>query len=80
MWKDFSSSSNVCICLCVCEIKLVKLTSSVDLLIHDMISVIFHLLFLDLFFFNWLFIVALTAKSYRDCHFFCLGMVLLLIY
>ena len=32
-------------------------------------------------FFNWLFIVALTARSYRDCHcFFCLGMVLLLIY
>ena len=29
------------------------------------------------FFFNWLFIVALTARSYRDCHWFSvLGMVL----
>ena len=28
-------------------------------------------------FFNWLFIVALTARSYRECHWFSiLGMVL----
>ena len=26
--------------------------------------------FSDFFFFNWLFIVALTARSYRDCHWF----------
>ena len=28
------------------------------------------------FFWTGYFIVALTARSYRDCHFFCLGMVL----
>ena len=37
----------------------------------------FTLWIIKVFFFNWLFIVALTARSYRDCQWFSvLGMVL----
>ena len=34
----------------------------------------------NFFFFNWLFIVALTARSYRDCIWFSVGNVTLLIF